>query len=179
LGLSTADGAHKQDATNSIMLVNGATFESSSNTLVVNGLTINAKAETAGEVTVTTEADVDGIYNMIKDFFTEYNTLINSIDTAYNADSIKGYEPLTDDEKEDMTEAEIDKWEEKIKASLLRRDSTLDSIAGVLKNAMQKTFEIDGTSFGLSSFGINTLDILLQEKTRKMLFILMETQMIP
>lgn len=42
---------------------------------------------------------MDAIYKSIKDMFTEYNKLIKSMDEAYNADSSKGYEPLTDDEK--------------------------------------------------------------------------------
>ena len=62
---------------------------------------------------------------MIKGFFTEYNTLIKEMDSLYNADSAKGYEPLTDDEKEAMTDKEIEKWEEKIKKALLRRDDTV------------------------------------------------------
>lgn len=53
--------------------------------------------------------------------FTDYNKLIKSMDEAYNADSSKGYEPLTDDEKSAMTDDEVEKWETKIKDSLLRR----------------------------------------------------------
>lgn len=52
--------------------------------------------------------------------------MINAMDSAYNADSSKGYEPLTDDEKEAMSDKEVEKWEQKIKDSLLRRDSTLN-----------------------------------------------------
>ena len=57
--------------------------------------------------------------------FTEYNKLIKSMDEAYNADSSKGYEPLTDDEKDAMSDTEVEKWETKIKDSLLRKDSTI------------------------------------------------------
>lgn len=44
---------------------------------------------------ITTDTDIDGIYKQIKDFFKDYNELIKAMDTAYNADSSKGYEPLT------------------------------------------------------------------------------------
>ena len=38
------------------------------------------------EVTLTTRQDTDGIYNMIKNFFKEYNSLINEMDKLYNAE---------------------------------------------------------------------------------------------
>ena len=80
---------------------------------------------------------------MIKGFFTEYNTLIKEMDSLYNADSAKGYEPLTDDEKDSMTDKEIEKWEDKIKKALLRRDDTLQSVSDSIKNAFQKSYEIN------------------------------------
>ena len=58
------------------------------------------------------------------------------MDKLYSADSTKGYEPLTDEEKEAMSEKEIEKWEEKIKDSILRKDSTLNSVASAMKNVM-------------------------------------------
>lgn len=162
--------ATKQDAANSIIELNGAVFESSSNKISINGLTINAKGVTDGVITVTTETDVDGIYNTIKEFITTYNALINSMDAAYNATSSKGYEPLTDEEKDSMTDTEIEKWEEKIKDALLRRDSTLDSISSLLKTSMSAVYEINGTKYSLSSFGINTLGYFVSADNEKNAF---------
>lgn len=167
LGLTVASGAYKQDATDSLIKLNGATFETSSNTLTVNGLTIIAKGLTTGQITMNTENDVDGIYNMVKDFINQYSTLINSMDSAYNADSSKGYEPLTDDEKEKMTDSEIEKWEKKIKDSLLRRDTTLDSVSSLLKTNMMKDYTINGESINLTSFGINTLGYFISAENEK------------
>ncbi len=100
---------------------------------------------------------MDAIYKSIKDMFTEYNKLIKSMDEAYNADSSKGYEPLTDDEKDAMSDTEVEKWETKIKDSLLRKDSTLNSVINTLKNDMASSFTINGKSYSLASFGIATL----------------------
>ena len=73
------------------------------NNFSINGLTIQATSLTGNEtVSITTDTDIDGIYKQIKDFFKDYNELIKAMDTAYNADSSKGYEPLTSDEKEAM-----------------------------------------------------------------------------
>ena len=94
--------------------MNGAEFTSDGNTFEINGLTITAHAKTDVPITLTTADDTDGIYDMIKGFLKEYNELINEMDKLYNADSAKGYEPLTDEEKEAMSEKDIEKWEEKI-----------------------------------------------------------------
>ncbi|MDD2972742.1 MAG: flagellar filament capping protein FliD [Lachnospiraceae bacterium] len=144
--------------------LNGAEFTSDSNSFSVNGLTITANAVsekntdgTYKTTTVNTTNDVDGIYNMVKTFLTQYNTVINAMDAAYNADSSKGYEPLTDEEKESMTDSEIEKWEKKIKDALLRKDDTLNSDINLMKTAMSASFTVNGTSMSLSDFGINTL----------------------
>lgn len=138
--------------------LNGAIFNSTSNNFQVNGLTISANelTEDGEEISITTDTDTKGIYDMVKNFFTEYNNLVKEMDTLYSADSAKGYEPLTDDEKESMSDKEVEKWEEKIKASLLRRDSTLETVSQSIKNAFQKSYEIDGKTYSLSSFGIKT-----------------------
>lgn len=139
------------------IFLNGAMFTSSTNTFSINGLTIEAKDETTETITLSTSTDVDAIYDTIKGFIKEYNELIKELDTLYGADPAKGYEPLTSEEKEAMSEDEVEKWEKKIKDSLLRRDNTVGSISTMLKNTMQTTYEINGKKYSLSSFGIGTL----------------------
>lgn len=142
-----------KDAT---IILNKATYTSNTNNFAINGLTITAEAKTDGEITITTNTDTDAVYDSIKDFFKEYNTLIKSMDEAYNASSSKGYEPLTSDEKEAMTEDEVKEWEKKIKDSLLRKDATLGSASSSMKNLMAQSFEINGKKYSLASFGIKT-----------------------
>lgn len=125
--------AVKQDASDAEIELNGAIFEGSSNTFTINGLTITAKEVSDSTLSLVTETDVDAVYDKIVDFISQYNEDDNAMDSAYNADSSKGYEPLTDDEKESMSDKEVEKWEQKIKDSLLRRDSTLNSIASSMK----------------------------------------------
>ena len=151
-------GASRKVGQDSEIELNGATFTSNSNNYSINGITIQVTAKTKDDeqVTITTDTDVDAIYKSIKDMFTDYNKLIKSMDEAYNADSSKGYEPLTDDEKSAMTDDEVEKWEAKIKDSLLRKDDTLSSIINTMKNDMASSFTINGKSYALSSFGIAT-----------------------
>ncbi len=168
------DGNYNTDAAriygqDAKIILNGAEFTSNGNTFSVNGLTINALAVTdKGEVlTVTTTTDNQGIYDKIKDFLSDYNDLINTMTKSYNAESSKDYDPLTDDEKDAMSESEIEKWESKGKGGVLRRDSTLSTLMSVMTGAMSKSQTINGKSYSLSTFGIKTLGIMNAEKNEQ------------
>lgn len=152
------EGATFVHGQNAKIVLNGAEFENGTNSFEINGLTITALDVTDAPVTITTQQDTDGIYDMIKDFLKEYNALINEMDKLYNADSAKDYEPLTDEEKRSMSETEIEKYEGKIKDSLLRKDSNLNKISSAMKRIMSAGYEVDGEKLFLFDFGIETMD---------------------
>lgn len=165
LGLMELEGDDKKkgmtyvEGQDAIINLNNAEFTGNSNTFEINGLTIVAQNETNGKlVTLTTQQDTDGIYDKIKDFFKTYNEIINEIDKLYNADSAKGFEPLSDDEKYSMSDSDIEKYEQKIKDALLRKDENLSSVGNALKKVMLSGFSVNGKTMYLSNFGINTLD---------------------
>lgn len=149
--------ATKVDAQDAEILINGAKFTSMTNTFSVNGLTLTALEKTDKDVTMTTSTDTDGIYDMIKNFFSEYNKLINEMDSLYNADSSAGYEPLTSEEKDALSDTEVEEWEKKIKDSLLRKDATLSSISFSMLSVFLGGATVNGKQMYLSDFGINTL----------------------
>ncbi len=153
----TKTGAKRLAGEDAEIELNGATFTSASNSFSINGLTITAKDVTTETLSLVTDTDYDEIYDNIKSFLKEYNSLMNEMDKLYNAKSAKGYEPLTSEEKDAMTDDEIDKWETKIKDALLKDDTELDSISSAMRRAMLSTIDIDGTKYSLSSFGIATL----------------------
>lgn len=150
-------GAKKIPGQDAVITLNGEDFTSTSNVFEVNGLTFTVLAETSDPITITTQDDTDGIYDMVKSFLKEYNTLINEMDKLYNAETAKGYEPLTDDEKSEMSEGDIEKWEQKIKDSVLRRDSSLSTVSNMMVGIMSAGVEVNGQKMFLSNFGINTL----------------------
>lgn len=153
--------AKKVDGEDAEIWLNGVQYTGSSSTFTINNLTIDALATTGNdEISITTSTDTQGIYDKVKDFLTEYNNIINEMTKLYNASSSKGYEPLTDDEKDSMSDKEIEKWETKIKDSLLRNDSTLNGVMSAMTSAMSQAVEIDGKKYSLSSFGIHTLGYL-------------------
>lgn len=135
---------------------NGIEMTSSSNNISVNGLKFTITSNTSEEITISSTTDVDSMASTIKSFVEEYNTLISELNDLINADSAGSYEPLLDDEKEGMTDSQIEKWEKKIKDSLLRNDSTLKSLTSSMRNILSSTLSSNDTYKSLSSIGITT-----------------------
>lgn len=160
LGLGSK--AEKVDARDAIIYYNNVKYTSDSNTLTVNGLTITAKAKTDSVVNVEVAADVDSAYNTIKNFVKSYNELIDEMNKYYN-EKDAGYDALTDDEREKLSDTQIEKWEEKAKQGLLRRDSTLQTLLSGMRTTLNQGVQVtmeDGSTktMTLASLGIVTGD---------------------
>lgn len=146
------------EAADSIVQVNGATLTSSNTTLDVNGLSLNLVSASDREVKVTVSNDSTAVYDAIKDFVEQYNSALSEMNKYYYADSSRGYDPLTDDQKEAMSDEEVEKWETKIKDSLLRRDSTLSGILETFRTSLTgiTVKASDGKTYSLANLGITT-----------------------
>lgn len=155
---SSATGMVVVAASDSEITFNGATLTSSTSTLTVNGLTLNILDTTAGsDISISVAKDTSAIYDAVKDFISDYNDILKTMNSYYNAGTAKGYDVLTDEQKEAMTDDEIEKWEDKIKSSLLRRDDTLGAIISSFKmNMMGGYTASDGKQYSLASLGIST-----------------------
>ena len=158
---------------NAVIELNNVEYESNTNTFQINGLNITATKEsdytssvdgegnevrTYSTTNISTATDVDGAYKMIKDFLKEYNEIINEMDKLYNAKPNKDYQPLTSEEKDAMSDEEVEEWETKIKDSLLSRDDNLRTLISTFKEGMAAAYTASsGKTYSLASFGINTL----------------------
>lgn len=149
-----------------IFVYNGAEMKSSSNTVTINGLTMTFKGVTGGVntpettddevISINIKKDTQAVYDMVKDFVTKYNAILKEMNEAFDAPSARGYQPLTDDEKEAMTDDQIEKWETKIKDSILRRDNNLSSLLDMTRSSMNGVVDVDGKNYSLASFGISS-----------------------
>ena len=151
--------ASKIDGSNAKLVLNGAEFESQTNTFKINGstYTINHVPSDPNEnISVNTDTDYEGVYDVVKGILKEYNSLVNEMSKLYNADSSKGYDPLTDEQKEAMSEKEVEEWEKKIKDSLLRNDESLSGVLQALTGVASGGIDVGGTTMYLSDFGIST-----------------------
>lgn len=151
---STATVVAAQD---SKITYNGVELTGTSNVFTVNGLTMTLKGVSAGEkISLNVSKDTQAAYDMVKNFIKNYNEILKEMNTLYGAPSTRGYDPLSDEEREAMTDDQIEKWETKIKDSVLRRDGTLNSIIDTMRTSLYTSVEVDGKKYSLSSFGIVT-----------------------
>ena len=160
LGLGSK--AEKVDARDAIIYYNNVKYTSDSNTLTVNGLTITAKAKTDSAVNIEVAADTDSAYNTVKKFVKAYNDLIDEMNKYYN-EKDAGYDALTEEERSKLSDTQIEKWEEKAKQGLLRRDSTLQTLLSGMRTTLNQGVQVtmeDGSTktMTLASLGIVTGD---------------------
>lgn len=151
----------------SIYEYNGMQLEAQSNTVSVNGLTITLKAESAQEVTVNVTNNTDAVYKKVKDFIKAYNELFAEMTKKNEAGPAKGYEPLTDGEKESLDDKTIEKWEQKIKDSILRRDDVLTSISRNMRDIMTSSSGVDTTKLPKGFKFLTDLGIVTGNYTEK------------
>ncbi len=165
------NGVLKQDAvtkgTDAIVSINGNEFSRTSNNFTVEGVTLQltevsqAKYDVAGNVTgyeetkVTTERNTEVVFNTIKSFVDDYNKMIEKLNGYVDEDpTYRKYAPLTDAQKDEMTDKQIELWEEKSKKGLLYRDPT---IRGFLQNMRSALYTRSNTSaIALYNIGIET-----------------------
>lgn len=160
--LGLGSGSKKVDARDAIIYYNGVKYTGDSNTMTINGMTITAKAKTDTAVNVEVSADTDAAYNNVKKFVKAYNELIDEMNKYYN-EKDAGYDALTEDERSKLSDTQIEKWEEKAKQGLLRRDSTLQTLLTNMRSTLNKGVTVtlaDGTTqtMSLASIGIVTGD---------------------
>ena len=144
-------------ATDSEVIYNGASIKGSTNLISVNGLKLTLKGVDENQtISINVTKDTQAVYDMVKNFVKNYNAVLKEMNTLYHAESARGYNPLSDDEKEAMTEDQVNKWETKIKDSILRRDNIVGSLSDVMRTTLMSSVEVDGKKYSLSSFGIQT-----------------------
>ncbi len=106
--------------------------------------------------TITVTRDTDKLVDGVQGFIDEYNKLVPTISEYLNEDpNYRDYAPLTDDQRSEMSEKQIELWEEKAKEGLLRRDSILSDF---LQSMRTIWYETNSSGYAIYQFGIETGD---------------------
>ncbi|GBF33179.1 flagellar hook-associated protein FliD [Desulfocucumis palustris] len=133
----TTDSDVTDSGSDASIKIDGTDFTFSSNNATVNGVTYNLKSASPGTtVNVNVSQDVDKVYNAIKDFVDLYNTTITTVQEKTKEKRYKDYTPLTDEQKEEMTENQIEQWEKLARQGLLKNDSILTDIVYKMRTNM-------------------------------------------
>lgn len=138
---------------------NGLQIERNSNTFELNGytVTLNKTYNEQTPITLKATTDVDNFVNKIEEFVNKYNEFIKSTHGAINETKNRKYAPLTEEQKKDMSEDEIEKWEKIAKSGVIRRDSTVSTGLQNLRSIIYSNGGNTGKKYDtLSEIGITT-----------------------
>ena len=139
-----------------VVYIDGVKTTRSSNTFTVNGITMElTKADPNEEIVIGTTRDVDSIVEGFTEFIKDYNAMLDKLNGYMDEDAeYKDYAPLTDAQKKEMSDREIELWEEKAKTGLVRRDSTVQAFLSEMRSIMYTTPE--DSDIALYNIGIET-----------------------
>ncbi len=106
-------------------------------------LTQTVKPGDVEPITFESEADADKIVEAIQTFVDDYNAMVTEIRQQYATQPLEKsstnhtrYMPLTDEDKEGMSEDAIKAYEDKAKQGILFGDTDLSSLHSALRNAI-------------------------------------------
>ena len=143
--------------------IDGKTYSNlASNKVTVAGVSYTLVG--TGTSTVTVSQDTDTIIKNVKQFVTDYNKMLDSLnDKIYETNYVSGskantsYMPLTDTEKKAMSESEVSTWETKAKKGLLYNSSVLKNIVTSMRSALSTPVDAVSSKYNtLGSIGISS-----------------------
>ncbi|MEX1028722.1 MAG: flagellar filament capping protein FliD [Paenibacillaceae bacterium] len=143
---------------NAVVEYNTVVAEYSSNTFSINGINFTAIKVDATAATITVTQDVDSVYNSIKNLVDKYNELTSFVNTKLTESKYRDFQPLTNAQREDLSDDEIVAWELKAKSGLLKNDNILSSAMNRYRFSLVES--VSGLPSGdlsqLSDIGITT-----------------------
>jgi flagellar hook-associated protein 2 len=141
---------------NAVFKINGLETYRHSNTFEMNGVAFTLKQAFSGPVSVTVGNDTEKMYDTIKQFVEQYNELIAEINQKLNEERHRSYHPLTDEEREQLSEKQQEKWEELARSGLLKGDPILSAVLSQMRLDMSSSVETNGLYKQLAAIGITT-----------------------
>lgn len=154
-------GTASVNGENAVFTINGMETRRSSNTFEMTGVTFILKKTTGtGETAaLSVNNDTNKVFDNIKAFVDKYNELVDKIQKKTNEQYYRDYKPLTDEQREVLSDKQQEQWEEKAKSGLLKRDPILTQVLGSMRSDFYAPVEnanVDSLFKQLASIGITT-----------------------
>ncbi|GEL78702.1 flagellar hook-associated protein 2 [Tenuibacillus multivorans] len=143
--------------TNAEFNYNGLQLESFTNEYTLNDVNFKLTNTTEGTAFIDVSNDKNATVDKITEFVDKYNEIIETITEKTSEERHRDYPPLTDAQKEEMTEREIELWEEKAVSGVLRNDNILQSGLSDMRSAWYETVDTGNEDYNrLADLGITT-----------------------
>ena len=152
-----------QDA---IVDIDGATnMHVLDNTFTMAGVTYTLKG--TGTTNIEVVSDIDKAVENAKAFVDKYNSVLSDINTKYKEtrpkqttgtrNGFEYYQPLTDEQREAMSDDQVKAWETKAKTGMLSRSPILATILDKMRTSIsQPVSGVTGDYKSAASLGITT-----------------------
>lgn len=136
------------------------THTGGSNTVTLDGVTFkfNGTLPTDEDkaIKIIGKVDVTETKDKIVSFINDYNTLMEKLNKTVNTKHDRDYVPLTSEQKEQMSDKEIELWEAKVENGQLYKDSDITRIMNSMKQTMRTVMSSSG--FKLKDMGITPVE---------------------
>ena len=152
-------GNATQNGTDAAYTLDGASQTNATNTITTaDGSVVTFNKITTAPVTISVASDPSAVVDKIKKFIASYNDMIDLVNTRLSEQTQRGFDPLTDEQKQDMKDSDIANWETKVKTGLLNKSPILKEIKTSLRELFSKDVAgIDDAYNTLSEVGITTV----------------------
>ncbi|WP_164668087.1 flagellar hook-associated protein 2 [Virgibacillus doumboii] len=135
---------------------NGLDMTSHDNSYELGGVTFQFNDVTDGAANLTVTNNVDASFDQIMKFVEKYNEVVEKLNGTQQEEIYRDYKPLTDKQKEAMSENEIELWEEKAKSGILRGESAISEGLFSMRRSWYANVDTGGDITSLTQVGITT-----------------------
>jgi flagellar hook-associated protein 2 len=131
------------------------TLTRSTSNISFDGINIGLSNKAVGEkdITFAVSEETDKVVEKMAKFVEDYNEIVTYLDEVIRQRPDRKYQPLTDEQRRDMSESEIKLWDEKAKEGMLYLDSDMNSMLYSWKEAISGF--VEGNPTHMSSIGIS------------------------
>lgn len=131
-------------------------LRSKNNSYELNGVTFQFHDTTVGNATLTVTNDVEHSFDSIIAFVDKYNEAIDKMNESQREERFRDFPPLTTEQKKEMSDDEIEKWEEKAQSGILRGESAISNGMFSMRQGWYSNVKTDGAYSSLTQIGITT-----------------------
>lgn len=132
-------------------------LEIPSNSFTYEGVNFNlTKAVPDEEVSITVAKDVDTVFDNVVKFVDKYNEVLGKLNELYNEKPNRDYDPLLDEERDELTDTQQEKWDKLARQGILYRDSTLQSTIATMRDSVTSLVTNNSNMSSLFQIGIST-----------------------
>lgn len=137
---------------------NGAKLTSKNNEYELDGTVFQFHNVTKDPVRITVQTDEDAVFDSIVAYVDAYNDVVEKFTSSQQEERFRDFHPLSDDQKKEMSDDEVKKWEEKAQSGMLRGESIITSGLFNMRSSWYGKVSNDSAHSSITEIGITTTE---------------------